>query len=99
MDILVKVVTLESGKTLDVGLLSGEAGGDANGFIAALSLTSAGYPDIKAKLGALINSSTGPATEIQKYVTDGIAKTISWTVSSTVTVANGYIYLVYDLVP
>ena len=37
------VKTAHSGKTLDVGLLSSETGGDANGFIAGLSLATTGW--------------------------------------------------------
>lgn len=42
LDVFIDVTTLQSGKTVDVGLLSSESGGDANGFIAAASLAAAG---------------------------------------------------------
>ncbi len=42
-DVRVEVVTTASAKTLDVGLLSTETSGDADGFRAAVLLTTAGY--------------------------------------------------------
>lgn len=42
-DVLVEVVTADSGQTLDVGLLSTETSGDANGFIAAITMTNTGF--------------------------------------------------------
>lgn len=41
-EMFILVDTLNSGKTIDVGILSTESAGDANGFIAGLSLTTAG---------------------------------------------------------
>lgn len=42
-DVRVETVTTDSGETLDVGILSGGTGGDANGFIALRSVHTAGY--------------------------------------------------------
>lgn len=39
----VHMVTKDDGETIDVGLLASESGGDANGFIATLSVGSAGF--------------------------------------------------------
>ena len=41
-DVFIDVTTGDGGKTVDVGTKSSEAGGDANGFIAAASLTTTG---------------------------------------------------------
>ena len=42
-DVWVEVVTVSSGLTIDVGLLSSETSGDANGLRAGVLLTTAGY--------------------------------------------------------
>jgi hypothetical protein len=42
LDVLVDVQTSEAGRTIDVGLLSSESGGDADGFIVGLSIASTG---------------------------------------------------------
>ena len=42
-DVLVEVVTVSSAATIDVGLLSTETSGDADGFIKGTLLTTAGY--------------------------------------------------------
>lgn len=42
LDVFMDVKTADGGKTLSVGTLSSEAGGDADGFIAAASLTNLG---------------------------------------------------------
>lgn len=43
-DVWVEVVTTDSTETLDVGLLSSETSGDANGFRTLVSVATAGYP-------------------------------------------------------
>jgi hypothetical protein len=43
-DAAVEVVTTDAGETVDVGLLSGGTAGDADGFLAAVSVASAGVP-------------------------------------------------------
>lgn len=42
LDVLIEVVDVDSGETIDVGLLASESGGDTNGFLAAALLTTAG---------------------------------------------------------
>jgi len=42
LDVFLKVTTAEAGKTINVGLLSSETGGDADGFVAGASLASTG---------------------------------------------------------
>ena len=49
-DVFVDVTTLQAGKTVDIGLKSTEAGGDANGFAAALSLAATGIVRPQAAL-------------------------------------------------
>ena len=43
-DCRVEVVTTDATETVDVGLLSTETAGDANGFIAAMSVANSGFP-------------------------------------------------------
>lgn len=42
-DVAVEVTTLDSTETVDIGILSSETGGDANGFIAAASVAATGF--------------------------------------------------------
>jgi len=80
-----RVLTAESSKTLDFGLLSSESGGDADGFLAALSLASAvmvkplvtGTPTRGLLLRATF--ATTPAV----YLPDSAAITTSRTLSAT----------------
>lgn len=44
-DVQVEVVTIDATETIDVGLLSTESGGDANGLLAAASVGTAGLVD------------------------------------------------------
>lgn len=41
-DVYIDVITAQSGKTLNVGLLASESGGDADGFLAGVSLAAQG---------------------------------------------------------
>lgn len=101
----------QSGKTLDVGMLSSEIGsGDANGFLETLSLTTAGTYLGKlvstANLGALLHE-TSTATEVRKFhiVPAGVAATggalgyssISFTFATTQTTCAGYFMVDYTL--
>lgn len=45
IDVLIEVVDVDSGETIDVGLLSGESGGDTDGFLVGALLTTAGLVD------------------------------------------------------
>lgn len=110
----VDVQTLESGKTIDVGILASESGGDADGFMDGLSLTSAVtvLPAITATTGVLGGNTYGVLVSdytvgtnaddrgeifFKRYRCDGTAKSISYTLASTVTVAKGFIHLGYDI--
>lgn len=86
------VTTLESGKTIDVGLGEvnpAESGGDANGFIAASSLTTAVL--VIATNGALFSTN---APHRSDSVT---AKSITYTLSSASAAAKGFILIPYML--
>lgn len=53
-DVLLDVGTLDAGETLDVGLLSSEGGGNANGFVDAASVATA----LKLRPGATVTTGT-----------------------------------------
>jgi len=69
-EVRVEVVTVDATETVDVGLLSSETSGDADGFVAAVSVATAGFPALAVfttganetylsavKYGALMGSS------------------------------------------
>lgn len=98
----VRVTTLESGKTIDVGTLSSDSG-DADGFIDGISLTSAalvGATNVNGAvtLGALmyVQDSANSGDDFPEAHISG-GKSITYTLASTVTVAAGFIYLPYTL--
>lgn len=110
----VDVQTLESGKTIDVGILASESGGDADGFMDGLSLTAAVtvLPATTITTGVLASNTYGVLvsdytvgtntddrgiSQLKRYRCDGTAKSISYTLASTVTVAKGFIRLGYSL--
>lgn len=86
------VTALHSGKTIDVGtgeVTPAETGGDANGFIAASSLTTAVM--VTGTNGALFSSNA-------PYNSDAnAAKSITYTLSSATTTAKGFIRIPYRL--
>lgn len=49
-DVLLRVVTVDAAETVDFGILSSEAGGDANGFITLASVATAGYPELTPQI-------------------------------------------------
>jgi hypothetical protein len=53
-DVFGEVLVVDSGATVDVGLASGETGGDANGFIDGMSLATLGFvrPNVTRTLGS-----------------------------------------------
>ena len=112
------VDAVDAGETLDVGLLSTETGGDANGFMALIDVATAGGVAAKAVvtvggtenffastvLGALLSedflAGANVATDVgTNYDTvhrcDGVAKTISLTLTAGSDTAKGYVFLPY----
>ncbi len=81
----VKVVTVDAGETVDVG--TGEVvpadGGDADGFVSLLSLTTAGH--VADTNGALLNA--------VEYIAP--ADSLTWTLSAGSDTAEGYVFLPY----
>lgn len=87
-------VTTAQAKTMDVGLLSSESGGDADGIMVAIPFTTTGVVAAKsastATRGALIGAGTldrGASTDVQT------AKSLSITPQSGTTTAKGLILL------
>jgi len=102
----IDVHTVDSAKTIDVGLLSSESGGDADGFMAAVLLTTAGVIQAKcaatATVGALLRETitdSGAATSSVRhpYTVGATAVSLTFTLSSGTTTAAGYIRLPYML--
>lgn len=99
----IDVRTVDSAKTIDVGLLSSESGGDADGFMAAVLLTTAGVVQAKcaatATVGALLRESivadAGTASVRHAYSIGATAVSLTFTLSSGTTTAAGYIRLPY----
>lgn len=88
------VTTLESGKTIDVGTLSSESGGDADGIIDGVSLAAAGLVAAKSAAtntrGALLGGTTLDLPYSTRLQT---AKSLSYTLAASVTAAAGFIIL------
>ena len=99
----VDVRTADSTETIDVGLLSSEGGGDANGFIAALSVGTAGQIDTTfastVTNGALlVETATGAAAVIPAtYVIGATAKSLTYTLTAGSDTAAGYLKVPYVL--
>ena len=100
----VLVTDLDATETVDVGLLSSETGGDANGFLVALSVAAAGFiagsVAATATLGAmLVNTfATTPQVNVPgRHVGDGVAESICYTASAGSDTVTGKIVLPYLL--
>ena len=95
----IDVKTLDSGITLDVGLLASESGGDADGFLAAISCAAAGVVRGKlaatATVGALLleSQNTGAVNTGRPYIVGATAVSLIWTLSSGADTAKGRIVL------
>lgn len=100
------VVAADSGITVEVGTLSSESGGDADGYIDAVSCASAVL--VKATIvngantmGALFevqdSANAGDLTHEAHVITGAAAKSISYTLSSGADTAVGFALLPYIL--
>lgn len=98
------VTTAEGSRTINTGLLASETGGDANGFLAGVSLAAAGLaiPTLASAgqtLGALLTvdeSGTGGLVP-EAHRIDGTAVSLSYTLSASTASAQGYIIQPYML--
>lgn len=99
----VDVRTADATETIDVGLLSSESGGDANGFIAALSVGTPGQIDTTfastVTNGALlVETATGAAAVIPgTYVIGATAVSLTYTLTAGSDTAAGYLKVPYIL--
>lgn len=104
--LFVDVLTLEAARTINVGVLSSETGGDADGFIAGISLAAAS--PIKATLtnaaltlGALlfVQDSANAGDEVPEVNFLGTGRSISYTLSASTALAEGFICIPMVLSP
>lgn len=109
LDVWVDIRTLEATgttKTIDVGLLSSETGGDADGFLDGVSTASANI--VAGTLaggvitrGALLRDASGVSVAYSRanYLTDAkAAKSVSYTLGSAHTEVVGDIHIWYALI-
>lgn len=94
-----RVTALDAGITMQLGLLASESGGDADGFMAAVSMANLGtvVPGLAAIQGALLfeNFATTPAVRVPRSHPIGTAVSISLTFSAGADTAAGFFYLPY----
>ena len=94
----VLVDTVDATETIDVGILSGEAGGDANGFMATLDVAAAVFAKATLAsagqtLGALLTADESGAGVLvpEGFVGDGTAESVSYTLTAGTDTAAGFI--------
>lgn len=108
LDCWVDVKTLEATgttKTIDVGLLSSETGGDADGLLDGVSTASAfivqgTLTNGTLTLGALLRDASGVSVAYSRknHLTDSVAaKSVSYTLGSAHTEVVGEIHLLYAI--
>ncbi len=101
-DVSIIVTTIDATETMDVGLLSGESGGDADGFLVAASVAVAGR--IRGALvgtdtlGALLKEDTnaGPVLVPATYPVGATAKSVTFTLSTGSDTGEGFICIHYQ---
>ena len=121
-DAFIKVTTTDATETLDVGILSSESGGDADGFVLLTDVATAGYvnqfPVVTGGTtidyvvhtsgkGAFLKNGIAGADAVatvggvqpRYYVTDGTAKSITYTGSTGSDTAAGYVVLLISRLP
>lgn len=88
-----EITTLDGTETIDVGLLSSETNGDADGFVTLGAVGTAGFflMNAVAELGALLDGLRGHA------ITGANAVSLSWTLTAGSDTAAGWIYVPYRL--
>lgn len=100
----VRVLTVHAAKTIEAGTLSTEAGGDADGYIDAVSLATAGV--VKCSIANGAANTMGALFEVQDSANAGdltaeasvsVAHTITITTSAATTTAEGWLMLPVEL--
>lgn len=97
----IEVSTIDATETIDVGLLSSESGGDANGFLAAASVGTAGL--VRGTLvgtdtlGALLSEDSGGSGPLvpAAYVVGATAVSVTLTTSAGSDTGEGFIRIPY----
>lgn len=102
----IQVTTVDATETIDVGLLSSETAGDADGFIVAASVATAGTVKGTAAsagntMGALFevqdSANAGDIALEGHVVTGSNATSVTWTLTTGSDTAEGFILLPYLL--
>jgi len=102
----INVTVVHAAKTIDIGLLSSESGGDADGFVAAASVATAGAVVSKAAttatIGALLKETitdSGAATSSVRHIypIGATAVSVTYTLSSGTTTAKGFFEIPYRI--
>jgi hypothetical protein len=102
----VRVSTLDATEDIDVGLLSSETNGDADGFIDGVLLTNAvlvkatrtnGSDTMGALLSVQDSGNAGDLAPEGHVVSGSNATSITYTLSAGTDTAEGFIYLPYML--
>lgn len=99
MALAIDVTTADAGQTINVGILSTEASGDADGFIAAASVATQGVARVTAANGA---DTIGALLKVQDSVNAGddfpanhtvlsTSRSVSWTLNAGSDTAKGFI--------
>lgn len=102
VDVVTEVLTLEAGKTLNVGTLSTQAGGSATAFITGQSLAAAGLKPAqsvatKTRGGKFADGAAGSPDFGYAVDSQPAAVNVSYTISAGATVAEGFIWLPFLL--
>lgn len=85
-----ETTTLEAARTIEIGLLSSESGGDADGFIDAMSTAAAVVEMCKSAATATRGALVGAGTLDRGYIVGATAKSLSFTWLAASTVAKGF---------
>lgn len=102
--VTVRVTTVDATKTIDVGLLSSETAGDADGFLVTASVATAGL--VKGTvangantMGALFevqdSANAGDLTHEAHVVTGSNARSVTYTLTAGTDTAEGFINIPY----
>lgn len=89
LDIKLRVTTTDATETIDVGILSSEANGDANGFITAASVANSGFVELLPQITGGANIDYVGT----RYVGDLLATSIAG--ADAVATCGGFTYKVY----
>lgn len=93
-------VTVAQAKTMDVGLLSSESGGDADGLMVGIAFTTAGIIPAKSASTAVRGALVGAGTLDRGFASDAqAAVSVSITPASATTTGAGRIILPYINLP